>query len=75
MPQSSGQLKFWSPRGFGFVVRSDNSGAEDYVHASAIDAAGINSDSLKPGVRLAYDLEHDVKRNNMMKAVNVSIID
>lgn len=73
MPQFTGQLKFWSPRGFGFLVRSDNSGTEDYLHVTAIEAAGINRDSLKPGIRLAYDLEQDVKRNNMLKAVNVEL--
>ena len=53
-----------------FVARNDRSG-EDYLHITAVEASGLNPDSLKPGSRLAYDLEPDVKRNNMMKATNV----
>jgi CspA family cold shock protein len=71
MPQYTGTLKFFSPRGFGFLVRNDGSGVEDYLHVTAVEASGLNPDSLKPGSRLAYDLEQDVKRNNMTKATNV----
>ena len=70
MPHYTGQLKFWSQRGYGFLVRTDGSG-EDYLHVTAVEASGLNPDSLKPGSRLAYDLEQDVKRNNMTKATNV----
>ena len=74
MPQHTGQLKFWSTRGYGFVAR-ENSSSDDYLHVTAVEAAGLNRDSLKPGMRLAYDLEQDVKRNNMMKASNVQLLD
>jgi CspA family cold shock protein len=75
MPQQyTGTLKFWSTRGYGFVVRNDGSG-EDYLHITAVEASGLNPDSLKPGSRLAYDLEADVKRNNMTKATNVELLD
>ena len=74
MATYQGVLKFWSTRGYGFVVRIDGSG-EDYLHLTAVEASGLNPDSLKPGSRLAYDLEADTKRNNMMKATNVSIVD
>jgi CspA family cold shock protein len=74
MPQCTGRLKFWSTRGYGFLVRNDGSG-EDYLHITAVEASGVNPDNLKPGTRLAYDLEQDVKRNNMMKATNVQLLD
>jgi CspA family cold shock protein len=70
MATYQGVLKFWSTRGYGFVVRNDGTG-EDYLHITAVEASGLHPDSLKPGSRLAYDLERDVKRNNMMKVVNV----
>jgi CspA family cold shock protein len=74
MPHYTGQLKFWSQRGYGFVARK-NSSTDDYLHVTAVEAAGLNRDSLKPGMRFAYDLEQDVKRNNMTKATNVELLD
>lgn len=75
MATYQGVLKFMSPRGFGFLVRNDGSGAEDYLHATAVEAAGIRVESLQPGMRFAYDLEQDIKRNNMTKAANVTLLD
>ena len=73
MPQFTGQLKFWSQRGYGFVAR-ENSSTDDYLHVTAVEASGVNPDSLKPGTRLGYDLMQDVKRNNMTKATNVELL-
>jgi cold shock CspA family protein len=78
MPQYTGQLKFWSrtraSRSFGFICR-DNSDVQDFLHISALHAAGVNVESLQDGVtRFAYDLAAD-ERNQKTKCVNVKLID
>jgi cold shock CspA family protein len=76
--QHRGTLKFWSrtraSRSFGFICR-DNSDVEDFLHLSALHAAGVNAESLQDGVtRFAYDLVAD-ERNQKTKATNVKLID
>jgi cold shock CspA family protein len=77
VPQHTGVLKFWSrtrpSRSFGFIFRN-NSDVEDFLHVSALHAAGISVESLQDGVtRFAYDLAED-ERNRKTKAVNVTVI-
>jgi cold shock CspA family protein len=77
VPQHKGVLKFWSrtrrSRSFGFICRHD-SDIQDFLHISALNAAGINVESLQDGVtRFAYDLVED-ERNRKTKAVNVTVI-
>jgi CspA family cold shock protein len=65
----TGKLKMWNAvRGFGFI--SDDSGGPDvFLHASALEAAGISADDIEKGDRLTFDVE--VARDGRMKARNV----
>jgi CspA family cold shock protein len=66
---STGRLKMWSAdRGFGFVM-DDSGGPDIYVHASALEAAGIDPDSIKKGDRLTYDVE--VAQDGRTRASNI----
>jgi CspA family cold shock protein len=76
--QFSGTLKFLNHQrgkgGFGFICR-DGEDIDDFIHISALDEAGIKPESLEGGkTRLAYDLVQD-RKNQKLKAANVSIID
>jgi cold shock CspA family protein len=76
MPQYTGQLKFWSTKGYGFLIRdgANSKDGNDLLHATALEIAQINPESLKPGARFSYDLVQDEKFNKM-KCANVQIID
>jgi len=66
---ATGKLKMWNAdRGFGFI--SDDSGGPDvFLHATALEAAGIGPDAVTRGYRLSFDVE--VPRDGRMKAGNV----
>jgi CspA family cold shock protein len=66
---TTGKLKMWNAdRGFGFI--SDDSGGPDvFLHATALEAAGISPDNIQKGERLSFDVE--VARDGRMKASNV----
>ena len=61
-----GTVKFFNvSKGFGFISPED--GAKDvYVHATAIEAAGMHS--LTEGQRVSFEIESDAKGS---KAVNL----
>jgi len=55
----NGTVKFFnSEKGFGFIA-SDEGGKDVYVHASALEAAGIRT--LNEGDRVSFVLEDDRK--------------
>jgi cold shock protein len=53
----TGTLKIWNvDRGFGFI--KDNAGGRDvFVHATTLRAARIDPETIKLGIRLAYEVE------------------
>ena len=66
---ATGRLKMWNAdRGFGFVM-DDSGGPDVFLHATALEAAGIEPDTIKKGDRLTFDVE--VARDGRMKAGNV----
>jgi CspA family cold shock protein len=53
----NGTVKFFnSAKGFGFI-EPDDGGKDVFVHASALEAAGIRA--LKEGDRVSFELEDD----------------
>jgi cold shock protein len=53
----NGTVKFFNTaKGFGFI-EPDDGGKDVFVHASALEAAGIRS--LKEGDRVSFELEDD----------------
>ncbi len=62
-----GTVKFYNAnKGFGFISPED--GAKDvFVHATALEAAGMNS--LSEGQRVSFDIQPDAKGS---KAVNLA---
>jgi CspA family cold shock protein len=58
---ATGTLKMWNAeRGYGFIV-DDAGGPDVLLHITALQSAGIDTDGLRPGVRLTYEVEgtHD----------------
>lgn len=65
----NGTVKFYNAtKGFGFIAPSDG-GKDAFVHATALDAAGIMG--LAEGQRVTYDLESG--RDGKMSATNLSL--
>ena len=61
-----GTVKFFnSDKGFGFVA-PEGGGKDVFVHASAVEAAGMSA--LSEGQRISFDTQSDVKG---AKAVNL----
>jgi len=61
-----GTVKFFnSDKGFGFVAPEDG-GKDVFVHATAVEAAGMSS--LSEGQRISFDTQPDAKG---LKAVNL----
>ena len=58
--QQTGTVKWFSDqKGFGFI--QPYSGGDDvFVHISAVESAGMRT--LKEGLRISYDLQHDPKK-------------
>ena len=55
----SGTVKFYNEqKGYGFI-QPDNGGKDVFVHATALEAAGIRS--LNEGDRVSFELEDDRK--------------
>jgi CspA family cold shock protein len=66
----NGTVKFFnSMRGYGFIS-PDNGEKDVFVHASALDRAGVPS--LKEGDKVSFDLEDD-KRGRGQQAANISL--
>lgn len=65
----NGTVKFYNTtKGFGFISPSDG-GKDAFVHATALEAAGITG--LAEGQRVSYDLESG--RDGKMSATNLSL--
>ena len=63
---SIGTVKFFnSTKGFGFIA-PDGGTKDVFVHATAVEAAGMNS--LQEGQRVSFDIQPDAKGS---KAVNL----
>jgi len=64
-----GTVKFFnSGKGFGFVA-PEGGGKDVFVHASAVEAAGMTV--LSEGQRIPFDTQSDVKG---AKAVNLKVV-
>jgi CspA family cold shock protein len=64
-----GTVKFFnSGKGFGFVA-PEGGGKDVFVHASAVEAAGMSI--LSEGQRISFDTQADVKG---AKAVNLKVV-
>ncbi len=65
----NGTVKFFNAtKGFGFIAPSDG-GKDAFVHATALEAAGIMG--LAEGQRVTYDLESG--RDGKTSATNLSL--
>jgi CspA family cold shock protein len=65
----NGTVKFYNAtKGFGFIAPSDG-GKDAFVHATALEAAGLMD--LVEGQRVSYDLESG--RDGKMSATNLSL--
>jgi len=64
-----GTVKFFNvSKGFGFITPEDG-GKDVYVHASAVQAAGMNG--LTEGQRVSFDIEPDARG---AKAANLKAV-
>jgi CspA family cold shock protein len=62
---ATGTVKWFNTtKGFGFI-QPDAGGADVFVHASAVERAGMNS--LNEGDKISYELEQD-RRSGKMSA-------
>lgn len=66
----NGTVKFYnSTKGFGFIQPSDGS-KDAFVHATALEAAGIMG--LAEGQKVSYDLQNG--RDGKVSATNLSLL-
>ena len=64
-----GTVKFFNTdKGFGFVT-PESGGKDVFVHASAVEAAGMRA--LSEGQRISFDTQPDPKGS---KAVNLKVV-
>ena len=65
---ATGTVKFFNTdKGFGFIA-PEGGGKDVFVHASAVEAAGMRS--LAEGQRVSFDVQPDAKGS---KAVNLKV--
>jgi len=63
---TNGTVKFYnSQKGFGFIA-PDDGGKDVFVHATAVEAAGLHS--LNEGDKVTFDVQPDARGS---KAVNL----
>ena len=68
---TTGIVKFFNTtKGFGFITPDGGAGKDAFVHATALERAGINS--LNEGDKVSYDLESG--RDGKMSAVNLKVL-
>jgi CspA family cold shock protein len=68
---ATGTVKFFnSDKGYGFIMPEDG-GPDVFVHASALEAAGIRT--LVEGLRVSFDPTMD-QRKGKMAAQNIRIV-
>ena len=66
----SGTIKFFkADKGFGFIIPEDG-GPDIFVHASALDASGI--ESLRDGQKISFATQPD-RRGKRPYAVNIQL--
>ena len=65
---NKGTVKFYNEqKGFGFIA-PDNGGKDVFVHATALERAGMRS--LVEGQKVAYDTQED-RRTGKMAVANI----
>lgn len=65
---TTGTVKFYNgQKGYGFI-QPDNGGKDVFVHASALERAGIRS--LVEGQKVSFDVEED-RRSGKVSASNL----
>ena len=66
----TGTVKFYNDqKGFGFIA-PDNGGADAFVHATALERAGIQG--LSEGDKVSFDTEKD-KRTGKIAVANIQM--
>ena len=64
----TGTVKFYNEqKGYGFI-QPDNGGKDVFVHATALERAGLRS--LREGQKVSFELQTD-QRNGKTSAVNL----
>jgi len=67
----TGTVKFFNAdKGYGFI-KPDDGGGDIFVHASAVEQAGLRA--LSEGQKIAFDVEPD-KKGKGPKAVNLRLM-
>lgn len=67
---ATGIIKSLRDRGFGFIARDHQSGANDlFFHQSSVADNGF--DQLREGQHVSFDEEADPRERNRQRAVNV----
>jgi cold shock protein len=65
---NTGTVKWYNEtKGYGFI-QPDNGGKDVFVHATALERAGLRS--LREGQKVSYELQTD-QRNGKTSAVNL----
>jgi CspA family cold shock protein len=68
MSMTTGTVKFYNgQKGYGFI-QPDNGGKDVYVHATALERAGIRN--LVEGQKVSFDIEED-RRTGKVSASNL----
>jgi CspA family cold shock protein len=68
MSMTTGTIKFYNgQKGYGFI-QPDNGGKDVYVHATALERAGIRN--LVEGQKVSFDIEED-RRTGKVSASNL----
>ena len=66
----TGVVKFFNAdKGYGFI-KPDDGGSDIFVHASAVEQAGLRA--LSEGQKITFDVEPD-KKGKGPKAVNIRV--
>ena len=69
---ATGVLKFFNgAKGYGFIKQDDPGGSDVFIHASALEQAGITS--CPEGARLSFDVVVD-QRKGKTNAQNVKLL-